>query len=148
MQLLMYSDYALRALIYIASHPDEPIPASRIARAYDISPDHVAKATKMLTREGWLRARRGAGGGVELARPAADISIGAIVRLFEGEQGLVDCLSPKPTTCRIAPVCRLKRALQRAERAFYEELDRCTLADLIDNRPQLVRLLRLAPEPP
>ena len=142
MQLLMYTDYALRALIYVGTHPDEPVPASTIARAYDISIDHVAKATKALTRAGLLRATRGAGGGVELALPPSKIRIGEVIRQFEGERGIVECMGDPPGDCRIAPSCRLRGALKRAEDAFYAELDRYTLADMLANRPQLLRLLR------
>mgnify|MGYP000181248711 CR=1 FL=1 len=143
MQLLTYTDFALRALIYVGSHPVEPVPASAIAHAYDISSDHVAKATKALTRAGLLRATRGAGGGVVLAKPAEDINLGAVVRLFERGRGLVECFGPGASTCRITPSCQLRHALKEAESAFYAVLDRYTLADVIENRPQLARLLRI-----
>lgn len=143
MQLTLYTDYALRVLIYVGSHPGEPISASRIAEAYAISGDHVAKAAKNLTRAGLLRATRGAHGGVELAQAACDIRVGQVVRLFEGDRGLLECLSHTPASCKIAPACRLKRALKRAEDAFFFELDQVTLADVLENRPQLLRLLRV-----
>ncbi|HVJ89235.1 MAG TPA: Rrf2 family transcriptional regulator [Labilithrix sp.] len=144
MQLLLYTDYALRALLYVGAHPSEPVPASAIAEAYGISVDHVSKATKALTRAGLLRAKRGAGGGVELAKPASEIRVGDVVRLFERDKGLVECFRASESSCKITPVCRLRRALEQAEKAFYAELDGWTLADLVENRPQLVRLLRSA----
>ncbi len=54
MRLLLFTDYALRILLYVATHPRAPVPASTIAAAYGISADHVAKATKTLTRKGFL----------------------------------------------------------------------------------------------
>jgi Rrf2 family nitric oxide-sensitive transcriptional repressor len=141
MQLLTYTDYALRALIYVGAHPAAPVPASAIAHAYGISVDHVAKATKALTRAGLLRATRGGGGGVALARPASAIRIGEVVRLFEADRALVECFGGG-STCAIRPACGLRGVFARAEEAFLEELDRHTLADVLDNRPQLVRLLR------
>jgi Rrf2 family nitric oxide-sensitive transcriptional repressor len=141
MQLRLYTDYALRALLYVGARPAEPVPSSTIARAYGISVDHLAKATKALTRAGLLRATRGAGGGVKLARPPAEIRIGDVVRRFEGGEGIVRCLGEHPEACPIVPACRLRGALQRAEEAFYRELDRYTLEDLLRNREQLVKLL-------
>jgi Rrf2 family nitric oxide-sensitive transcriptional repressor len=44
--------------------------------------------------------------------------------------------------CVIEPACVLRRAFQRAEAAFYRELDAHTLADLLHNRPRLLQLLR------
>jgi Rrf2 family nitric oxide-sensitive transcriptional repressor len=141
MQVLRYTDYALRALIYVAVHPDTPVSAATIAGAYRISVDHVAKATKALTRAGLLRATRGAAGGVELARPAAKIRLGAVVRLFEQGRGAVECLRDTAASCKIETSCRLRGVFVQAEAAFLAELDRHTLADIVENRPQLVRLL-------
>jgi len=142
MQLLLYTDYAMRVLLYVGARPGVPVSTSVIASAYGISNDHVAKAAKALTRHGLLRATRGAGGGVQLAKPPAEIRVGAVVRLFEGHRGPVVCLQDQAeSTCVIEPACVLRRAFQRAEAAFYRELDAHTLADLLDNRPRLLRLL-------
>lgn len=144
MQLLVYTDYALRVLLYVGARPAAPTPASEIARAYAISVDHVAKAAKALTRHGLLRAVRGAAGGVRLAKDPSEIRIGSVVRLFEADRGPVACFREDSSSspCVIEPACKLRYALQRAQSAFYRELDECTLADLLENRPQLLRLLR------
>jgi Rrf2 family transcriptional regulator, nitric oxide-sensitive transcriptional repressor len=142
MQMLVYTDYALRVLLYAGTHTDAPVPASTIAEAYDISLDHVAKAAKALTRAGLLRATRGTGGGVQLAKPADQIRIGAVVRLFEKPRGPVECLREGESHCKIEPACKLRGAFQRAEEAFYRELDAHSLADLLANGPRLIRLLR------
>ena len=141
MQLLLYTDYALRVLIYVGTHADGPVATPTIAAAYGISVDHVAKAAKALTRHGLLQATRGVRGGVELAKPAADIRLGDVVRLFETERGPVECLRAGGAPCKIEPGCRLRRVFQRAEAAFYRELDSCSLEDLFQNRVQVVRLL-------
>jgi Rrf2 family nitric oxide-sensitive transcriptional repressor len=140
-QLLVYTDYALRVLIYAATHPGDPVPASAIADAYGISADHVAKAAKALTRHGLLRATRGVGGGVQLARAPNEIRVGEVVRLFESGRGAVACLQSGGPPCKIEPACRLRRAFERAEAAFHRELDEVTLADLTAGGPSIVRLL-------
>jgi len=140
-QLLLYTDYALRVLIYVGTHPDAPVGAPTIADVYGISVDHVAKAAKALTRHGLLRATRGVRGGVQLAKEARDIRVGDVVRLFETDRGPVECLRAGGAPCKIEPGCRLRRVFQRAEAAFYRELDACSLEDLFQNRPQLIRLL-------
>ncbi len=142
MQLLMYTDYALRALVYVGTHPERPVSAYAIAQAYRISTDHVAKATKALTREHLLHATRGARGGVQLAKPASEIQIGTVVRLFEADRGVVDCAGATALPCRIAASCKLRGAFAEAQEAFYAVLDRYTLEDVMQNRPQLVQLLR------
>jgi Rrf2 family nitric oxide-sensitive transcriptional repressor len=142
MQLLMYTDYALRVLLYVGAHAGQPVPTSAIAKAYDISSDHVAKAAKTLTRHGLLTATRGVGGGVQLAKAPADIGLGDVVRIFERGRGPVACLrEDREGHCVIEPVCRLREAIHTAEQAFYRELDSQSLADLLENRPRLVKLL-------
>ena len=141
MQLLLYTDYALRVLIYVGTHPDAPVATPAIAAAYGISVDHVAKAAKALTRHGLLQATRGARGGVELAKPAREIRLGDVVRLFETGRGPVECLRAGGTPCKIEPGCRLRRVFQRAQAAFFRELDACTLEDLFQNRLQVRGLL-------
>lgn len=141
MQVLTYTDYALRVLLYVGAYPDTPVPASAIAGAYGISLDHVAKAAKSLTRHGILKATRGAGGGLELARPASEIRVGDVVSLFERGRGPVECFRDDGPTCKIVSGCRLRDAFQRASEAFYEELNRHSLAELLGSRTSLVRLL-------
>lgn len=142
MQLLTYTDYALRVLIYVGTHPGAPVPTSDIAVAYAISGDHVAKAAKALTRQGYLHAARGAGGGVQLARRPSEIRIGRVVRLFEANRGPVACLREDGDAhCVIEPACKLRRVFQSAEAAFYRTLDAYTLADLLESRPRLLQLI-------
>lgn len=141
MQLLTYTDYALRVLLYVGAHPGKSVPASVIAKAYGISSDHVSKATKSLTRHGLLQARRGAAGGVRLAGSPHEIRIGSVVRLFEAGRSPVECLGEGEPRCVIERACLLRRAIHRAQEAFYQELDTYTLADLLENQPRLVQLM-------
>jgi Rrf2 family nitric oxide-sensitive transcriptional repressor len=141
-QLLVYTDYALRILLHAgAHHPGPPVSAAEIAAAHGISVDHVAKAAKALTRQGWLRATRGAGGGVQLARAPREIRIGEVVRLFESGRGPVACLQSDGDPCRVRPACRLRGLFERAQAAFFRELDGETLEDMLEARPRLVQLL-------
>ena len=123
MQLTRFTDYALRTLLYLGSHPDQVIPASAISEAFEISPDHLAKAAKWLTQRGYVRAARGAGGGLSLARAPASIRIGALVRESEPQAGVLECFEPEIQFCKLEPSCILKRALTEATRAFYAVLD-------------------------
>ncbi|MET0340241.1 MAG: Rrf2 family transcriptional regulator [Polyangiales bacterium] len=141
MQLTRFTDYALRTLLYLGTHPDEVIPASAISDAFDISPDHLVKAAKWLTQRGYVRASRGAGGGLMLARAPSSIRIGALVRETEPHAGVLECFEPEVDTCKLSASCMLKRALAEATRAFFDVLDGYTLADLLSNRDQLVQLL-------
>jgi Rrf2 family transcriptional regulator, nitric oxide-sensitive transcriptional repressor len=139
MRLTSFTDYGLRALMRMASAPERGFSTAELAAEFGISRNHLIKIVQRLARGGMVTTRRGSGGGVVLALPAAEIRLGDIVRLLEEGQALVDCLAPCGGNCPIDGRCRLKPRLRAAERAFLAELDRATLAD--------IALPRRVPEP-
>jgi Rrf2 family nitric oxide-sensitive transcriptional repressor len=136
MRLKSYTDYALRVLMHLAARPDRLASIGEIARTYRISHNHLMKVVHDLRKEGFLDAVRGRNGGIRLARPAADISVGNVVRHTEGTFDLVDCES-----CVIARACSLTGALHEARRAFMAVLDGYSLADLVADRQRGLREL-------
>lgn len=136
MKLKSYTDYALRVLMHLAAHPDRLASIGEIARTYRISHNHLMKVVHDLRKEGFLDAVRGRSGGIRLARPAAEISVGDVVRHTEGTFDLVDCES-----CVIARACSLTGALHDARRAFMAVLDGYSLADLVADRQRGLREL-------
>lgn len=143
MRLTRYTDYALRVLLYLAARPERLCSIAEMSSAYAISQNHLMKVVSDLARAGDVASVRGRGGGVRLARPAAEINVGAVVRRTEEGFDLVDCAS-----CVIAPACGLRCALGEAVAAFLAVLDRHSLADLLARGPGLPSLLdRLSPEP-
>ena len=136
MRLTRYTDYAMRVLLYVGAQEEERLsPISEIARAYDISQNHLMKVANDLVNAGYLESVRGRFGGVRLARPAAEINVGAVVRHTEEGFDLVDCGS-----CVIAPACGLTGALAEALAAFMAVLDGYTLADLLQKRANFAAL--------
>lgn len=144
MKLTTFTDYSLRVLIYVAAAPEGRATIAQVAQAFDISENHLVKVAHLLGREGILLTTRGRGGGLALARPAKEINVGAIVRLTEGGDYPAECFRDD-NRCSIAPVCSLAGVLDEALKAFYAVLDRHSLADLVRNRPTLVRVLRMQP---
>ncbi len=142
MRLTVYTDYALRTLMYAALHPDRRSTISEVSAAYGISRNHVMKVVYELGVAGYIETVRGQQGGVRLARPAETIRLGEVVRRTEGEGEIVPCMNPGHTAyCAITPACALKRALGEASAAFFAVLDRYSLADLTENRDLLRELL-------
>lgn len=140
MQLTLHTDYALRALIYLALS-DEGATIAEIASRYGISRNHLVKVAHNLGKAGLIETTRGRAGGLRLARPAADINLGQVVRLMEPHFNLVECFDKEHDTCVIAPACGLRRALFEAQQAFLRTLDAYTLADFTRNRKELAPLL-------
>jgi len=65
-----------------------------------------------------------------LAEKPNEITLGQIVRLFEGQADLVACVS-KPEICPMAVDCRVRLAWKEATQALYRSLDGVTIADLM-----------------
>jgi Rrf2 family nitric oxide-sensitive transcriptional repressor len=130
MRLTSFTDYGLRMLMRMASAPGRAYSTAELAEEFGLSRNHLAKIMQRLSRGGLIETRRGGGGGAVLARPAAEISLGAIVRLLEEGQPLVECFAADGGACSIDGQCRLKGRLRAAEAAFLAELDRSTLADI------------------
>lgn len=130
MRLTVLTDYAMRLLMYVGSHPERLCTISEIARAHDISEAHLMKVTHQLARLGYLETIRGKGGGMRLAKEPEDINLGAVVRHMEPDFGLVQCFA-NPEGCRLSAQCQLTSILRQALAAFMRELDQRTLRDLL-----------------
>lgn len=141
MRLTVHTDYALRLLMMLAATPDEPHTVAGVAARYGISRHHLTKVAQTLVRAGFVRAQRGRGGGLQLARPTTGISLGAVVRATEENFAPVQCFSDCAEPCVLAAACSLKSPLQEAIDAFLGTLDRYTLADML-HPPQLVQQIR------
>ncbi|PKO66417.1 MAG: Rrf2 family transcriptional regulator [Betaproteobacteria bacterium HGW-Betaproteobacteria-16] len=133
MRLTQWTDYSLRVLMYCAACEgrEHPPTVSEIAEAHGISRSHLTKIVMILASFGWLATTRGRGGGLRLLKPARELSLGEIVRQTETDMTLVECFDRKTNTCRLDGYCRLKDALYKATKGFFDVLDGITLADLL-----------------
>jgi Rrf2 family nitric oxide-sensitive transcriptional repressor len=134
MRLTMYTDYALRVLIYLALkyRSGEKATIQEIAQSYGISRNHLMKIVNEFSQRGIIETVRGRAGGAWLARPPGSISIGEVVRSAEEDFALVECHEQgKEANCAVFEACNLKRGFRRALDAFMQELDKMTLEDAV-----------------
>ncbi|PJG59126.1 Rrf2 family transcriptional regulator [Aeromonas cavernicola] len=135
MKLTSYTDFGLRALIYLATLPEGELSSvAKVSAMYDVSRNHMVKVVNQLVKLGYLQSQRGKHGGIRLACAPATINIGQVIRGLEGNLDGIDCHAP---TCHIVSVCLLKGALKQAMAAFLTVMDGYTLQDLLANRSEL-----------
>jgi Rrf2 family nitric oxide-sensitive transcriptional repressor len=140
MRLTLWTDYALRTLIYVATKKGQLSTIGEISDHFGISNAHLMKVVNKLAQQGYLLTVRGKGGGLKLGRPPERISVGVVVRDTEDDLAVLECLA-RTGFCRIEGCCVLRGALRKATEAFFATLDAYTLADLVAPHGALVRAL-------
>jgi Rrf2 family nitric oxide-sensitive transcriptional repressor len=131
MRLTLYTEYALRVLMFVGVSRDRTSTIDAIAAGYGLSRNQLRKVIDDLCRYGFIEALQGRKGSIRLQRTPRSIRIGTVVRAMEQERGIVECFDPSAPYCRIQPACTLRAVMEGARGAFLGALDRCTLSDLI-----------------
>lgn len=130
MKLTQYTDYSLRALMYMALHPERLVTITEIAEFHGISRNHMVKVIHQLGVLGYVQTQRGKNGGLKLAMAPETINVGEVIRKMEPGFGVVECFN-EGNKCVLSPGCKLKKTLGRATELFLNELGHHTLADLV-----------------
>ncbi len=131
--------YALRAMVDLALHGDNgPVLRHNIAVRQEISTAYVAQLFRPLCAAGLANGVKGPGGGYILARDAATISAGDVIRAVEGPIAVVQCTLPGDETfCNRMDRCTTFPLWKRLSATITDVLDSATLQDLCDEARQL-----------
>lgn len=107
MRLSNLADYAVVTMSAAARHcGGGRTSAAELAAETGLPAPTVAKLVSKLTAAGLLRSLRGAHGGLQLARPAAAITLADIVEAVEGPIALTACI--EGTDCSVDHECRVR----------------------------------------
>jgi len=131
MQLTSYTDYSLRALLYLGAHSDRLVTISEISEYHGISRNHMVKVVHNLGKNGFVQTVRGKSGGVRLALKPEAIILADVVRLTEPHMNIQECFSRETNTCPLMDNCRLTGVLYQARQGFMKVLEENTLADML-----------------
>ena len=140
MHLSLQTDFALRILMALGTS-EQQMSVEEISRRYNVSRNHLAKVAHRLQTLGLVKATRGRGGGLSLARPPEDINVGEVVRTVENLGNFVECMQASSNGCPVAGARGLQGALTRALQDFLRRLDQYQLSDLTPNRQRFASLL-------
>jgi len=126
------TDYAIRALLFLAREKDRTVSVAELVRSLKIPRPFLRKIMQTLNKRGVLISRKGNGGGFELARPADKIFILDLIRIFQGPATLNQCLFKK-TLCPDRSACPLRKKIASLEKAVFSELKKTTIAGLVED---------------
>jgi len=118
---------AVRELIFLAqAEPGVVLSLKTIAETLGESPTYLAKISRLLARAGIVRAVKGVNGGVQLGRPAAQISLLSIVEACQGAIVGSYCQAECPPEA----TCAFHQAALALEHAIVDTLRCWNLAQL------------------
>lgn len=140
LQLTRDGEYAVRAVLYLASQPPGKVShIQEIADAQDVPKSYLSKIMQHLTRAGLVKSRRGASGGFHLALPAQDITLRETIEAVEGPIFLNVCLIRKGE-CKRDGFCPVHPVWKEAQSKLFEVLEGKTMADLVKDAETIKEL--------
>ena len=137
MRVSKKTDYALRALFTLVEHSgDAPIPIRELARRNDVPKRFLEQIMLDLKAQGWVKSEPGIRGGYVLAKKPEKITMGEILRHFDGILAPIDCVSISGyQRCSQEPVCKFRRVFLDARNYLAGLMDQATLADIAKRSP-------------
>jgi Rrf2 family protein len=126
------TDYALRALFTLVDHfGSTPIPIRELARRNDVPKRFLEQILLDCKTRGWVDSVAGIRGGYVLAKNPGKITMGEVVRHFDGILAPIQCVSVGGyQRCSQEPVCRFRRVFLDIRNYVAGIMDRSTLADV------------------
>jgi Rrf2 family protein len=126
------TDYALRALIEMASRDDgRPVSAEEIGRLQEIPHGFLQAILADLRRAGVVASQRGQAGGWRMAQSPADVTVADVIRAVDGPLVSVYGLRPEAVSYN-ASADALQHVWIAARSSLREVLERVTIESLVD----------------
>ena len=124
-------DYALRAVIHLASEQDggRISTIAEIAARERLPRQFLEKIFQQLIRSGLVRSRRGPRGGYELGRPAEDVTFRDVIEAVEGPIALNVCVGEHPD-CFLIGACGMNRVWAEGQRRVMDLFESTTIASV------------------
>lgn len=132
LELSRKSDYALRAVIYLARiAPERYGRVSEIAKAKGIPQAFLAQILPLLANRGVVKSQQGAHGGYALARSPEEISFLDVIECVEGPLRLNKCVEGHHEDCSILDSCEMLHIWDQAQSQMVDFLRSVTMADML-----------------
>lgn len=124
------TDYAVRALCFIAGQKNKVVSVSELVRALNAPRPFLRKILQALNRYKILRSYKGQGGGFELAKTIDKIYLTDLIEIFQGKFKLNVCMFKK-NICPNTVSCRLKGKISAIEQYVVIQLKSITIGSLL-----------------
>ena len=136
MKVSKKTDYALRALFEIAKLKDGSISIRELAENTDVPRRFLENIMLEMNKAGWVKSIPGRYGGYVLARKADDITLGEVIRYFEGMIAMISCVSVSSyEPCSQESKCHFRRVFLNIRNLTAQILDKMTIASCLGQNP-------------
>jgi Rrf2 family protein len=149
MRLTTQEEYGLRCLLQVARGQEGSLTTPQIAEREGLTEAHVHKLMRVLRRAGMVKSVRGRKGGYQLARPAEQINVGAVLaslggRLYSGD--FCGQHAGNERTCVRNDDCSIRSLWIAVDLAVQRALQKTQLSDLLRSEPEMALWIRAQPE--
>jgi Rrf2 family protein len=145
------AEYGVICALHLARRStDGPITGREIAAFEQLPADYVEQILLRMRRAGLVRSTRGAHGGYELARPAASVSIRAVIEASEASTFDLHCVTHPvgEERCSSSHTCSIRPVWMMLQQRIDAVLDGVNLADLLEDESVVRTRVGFADEQP
>jgi len=124
------TDYAIQALIFLAKEKESFVSAKKISEKLSIPYHFLRGILQKLIQCGLVESREGALGGVQLIKSPLKIRIIDLIKIFQGNFELFDCMF-RQKICTNRKTCVLRKEIKRIENMVGKEFEELTIGKLL-----------------
>ena len=136
MKVSKKTDYALRALFAIASNKESLVSIRELSESVDVPRRFLENIMLEMNKAGWVQSIPGRYGGYTLAKSANDITLGEVIRHFEGMIAMISCVSVSSyEPCSQEGKCHFRRVFLNIRNLTAQILDKTTIASCLAQKP-------------
>ncbi|MDD5069967.1 MAG: Rrf2 family transcriptional regulator [Candidatus Omnitrophica bacterium] len=125
------TDYAVRLIVYLTAHPAEFVSIRKVSIEERIPYYFLRRISKQLIERQMLKSKEGVRGGVKLVKAPSEIALLDMIKIFQGDLMLSECMFRKKI-CHNRPKCVLRKEILRIEQVVETEFKQLTIQTLID----------------
>ncbi|MDY3200652.1 MAG: Rrf2 family transcriptional regulator [Arcobacter sp.] len=136
MKISKKTDYALRALFAIAEQKNSSISIRELSESVDVPRRFLENIMLEMNRAGWVKSIPGRYGGYILAKASNEITLGEVIRYFEGMIAMISCVSVSSyEPCSQESKCYFRRIFLNIRNLTAQILDKTTIASCLLQEP-------------
>ncbi|MFH1459010.1 MAG: Rrf2 family transcriptional regulator [Candidatus Omnitrophota bacterium] len=124
------SDYAIRALRYLACGKDCFVSSREISEKEKIPLLFLRRILQVLIKKKIIISKEGTAGGIKLNKDAGKISIASVIKIFQGDIQLSECMFRKEL-CQNRNKCLMRKKILDIEKIVENEFKKITVKDLL-----------------